>query len=38
MTEMNQNPHLPQLFRDIFKNAYLPFRDPETLTHVFKAY
>ncbi len=31
MTEMNQNPHLPQLFRDIFKNAYLPFRDPETL-------
>ena len=31
MTEMNQNPHLPQLFRDIFKNAYLPFRDPSTL-------
>ncbi|HLO69674.1 MAG TPA: N-6 DNA methylase [Flavipsychrobacter sp.] len=21
----------PQLFRDIFKNAYLPYRDPETL-------
>lgn len=25
------NPNLPQLFRDIFKNAYLPFRDPQTL-------
>jgi type I restriction enzyme M protein len=31
MTVMGQNPHLPQLFRDIFKNAYLPYRDPETL-------
>lgn len=29
--KMNQNPNLPQLFRDIFKNAYLPYRDPETL-------
>ena len=28
---MNQNPNLPQLFRDIFKNAYLPYRDPDTL-------
>lgn len=28
---MNQNPNLPQLFRDIFKNAYLPYKDPETL-------
>jgi type I restriction enzyme M protein len=28
---LNQNPNLPQLFRDIFKNAYLPYRDPETL-------
>lgn len=28
---MNLNPHIPQLFRDIFKNAYLPYRDPETL-------
>lgn len=36
MTEMNQNPHLPQLFRDIFKNAYLPFRDPETLRMFLK--
>jgi type I restriction enzyme M protein len=25
------NPKLPQLFRDIFSRAYLPFRDPQTL-------
>lgn len=31
ITRMSQNPNLPQLFRDIFKNAYLPYRDPETL-------
>lgn len=31
ITKLNQNPNLPQLFRDIFKNAYLPYRDPETL-------
>ena len=29
--KLNQNPSIPQLFRDIFKNAYLPYRDPETL-------
>lgn len=29
--KMNTNPNIPQLFRDIFKNAYLPYRDPETL-------
>nr|BFF37499.1 hypothetical protein BACT7_23610 [Tenacibaculum mesophilum] len=28
---MEKNPNVPQLFRDIFKNAYLPYRDPETL-------
>lgn len=28
---MTKNPNIPQLFRDIFKNAYLPYRDPETL-------
>lgn len=28
---MSQNPNLPELFRNIFKNAYLPYRDPETL-------
>jgi len=29
--KMNQNSQIPQLFRDIFNNAYLPYRDPETL-------
>lgn len=31
ITRMSQSPHLPELFRNIFKNAYLPYRDPETL-------
>jgi len=29
--KLNVNPNIPQLFRDIFKNAYLPYREPETL-------
>jgi type I restriction enzyme M protein len=33
---MNQNPNIPQLFRNIFKNAYLPYRDPETLKSFLK--
>ncbi len=33
---MNQNPNVPPLFRDIFKNAYLPYRDPETLKSFLK--
>ncbi len=28
---MPQNPGIPPLFRDVFKNAYLPYRDPQTL-------
>ena len=28
---MEKNPNIPQLFRDIFNNAYLPYRAPETL-------
>ncbi|MFN8677506.1 MAG: N-6 DNA methylase [Thermomicrobiales bacterium] len=28
---MPENPNIPTLFREIFKNAYLPYRDPETL-------
>lgn len=28
---MDKNPNIPALFRDIFKNAFLPYRDPETL-------
>ena len=34
--KMNHNPHIPQLFRNIFKNAYLPYRDPETLKMFLK--
>jgi type I restriction enzyme M protein len=34
--KMNINPNIPQLFRDIFKNAYLPYRDPETLKSFLK--
>src|SRR3989304_5636885 len=26
IVRMNQNPNIPQLFRHIFKNAYLPYR------------
>jgi type I restriction enzyme M protein len=36
ITRMALNPNLPQLFRDIFKNAYLPYRDPETLKSFLK--
>lgn len=31
ISKMPENPGIPTLFRDIFKNAYLPYRDPETL-------
>ena len=31
LIKMNQNANLPELFRDIFRNAYLPFRNSETL-------
>src|SRR3990172_9616634 len=31
LQKMSHNPHIPQLFRDIFRDAFLPFRDPETL-------
>ena len=33
---MQENPGIPQLFRDIFNNAYLPYRDPETLRAFLK--
>ncbi len=36
ITKMTENPGLPPLFRDIFKNAYLPYRDPETLKSFLK--
>lgn len=34
--KMKDNPGIPELFRDIFKNAYLPYRDPETLRSFLK--
>ena len=34
--KMPENPGIPALFRDIFKNAYLPYRDPETLKAFLK--
>jgi type I restriction enzyme M protein len=34
--KMNTNPNLPQLFRDIFRGAFLPYRDPETLSLFLK--
>jgi type I restriction enzyme M protein len=36
ISKMPDNPGLPTLFRDIFKNAYLPYRDPETLRAFLK--
>lgn len=31
ISKMSKNVGIPKLFRDIFKNAYLPYKDPETL-------
>ena len=36
LKELNQNPNLPQLFRDIFKDTSLPYSDPETLNLFLK--
>ena len=36
ITRMPENPGIPPLFRDIFNNAYLPYRDPETLRSFLK--
>jgi len=36
ISKMPENPGIPLLFRDIFKNAYLPYRDPETLKAFLK--
>lgn len=36
LTRMSRNKNLPQLFRDIFKDAFLPYRDPETLNLFLK--
>jgi len=34
--KMNENKNIPQLFRDIFKGVFLPYRDPETLNLFLK--
>jgi len=36
VAKMPENSGIPPLFRDIFKNAYLPYRDPETLRAFLK--
>jgi type I restriction enzyme M protein len=36
ISKMPENPGIPLLFRDIFKNAFLPYRDPETLKAFLK--
>ena len=37
ISRMRENPNLPPLFRSIFNNAFLPYRDPETLRAFLKA-
>jgi type I restriction enzyme M protein len=34
--KMTSNSALPRLFRDILRNAYIPYRDPETLNLFLK--
>ena len=36
LTDMSRNPHIPTVFRNIFKDAFLPYRDPETLSLFLK--
>ena len=36
LDKMSLNPHIPQLFRDIFKGAFLPFRDPAIVDHFLR--
>lgn len=36
IAKMPENRGIPLLFREIFKNAYLPYRDPETLRAFLK--
>ncbi len=36
LERMPENPGLPPLFRDIFKNTFLPYRDPATLREFLK--
>lgn len=36
LSKLSLNPHIPQLFRDIFKDTFLPYRNPETLSLFLK--
>src|SRR5260370_10898570 len=36
IVKMPENPGIPPLFRETFKNAYLPYRNPETLRAFLK--
>lgn len=36
ISNMPKNPHIPQLFRDIFKGAFLPYNDPRALSLFLK--
>jgi len=36
ISNMSKNSHIPQLFRDVFKDAFLPYRSPETLSLFLK--
>ncbi len=36
LDRMNLNKNIPQLFREIFKGVFLPYRDPETLNLFLK--
>ena len=36
ISNMPKHPHIPQLFRDIFKGAFLPYKDPRTLSLFLK--
>ncbi len=34
--KLYNNPNAPQIFREIFKNSFLPFKDPSTLKMFLK--
>ncbi|MHB8087368.1 MAG: N-6 DNA methylase [Anaerolineaceae bacterium] len=36
LEKMKENPNIPDLFRNIFRNVFLPYRDPETLKSFLK--
>ena len=36
ITNMSKNPHIPQIFKDIFKGAALPYNDAQTLNLFLK--